>query len=62
MSKLNGEHLLRTTSQDELTERQVHNLYRAKHHIPFPEEIKNIRLQYGLSAAKMSEVLGFRGQ
>ncbi|MEM7370654.1 MAG: type II toxin-antitoxin system antitoxin SocA domain-containing protein [Bacteroidota bacterium] len=48
-----------TTAQDELTERQVHNLYRSKHHIPFPEEIKTIRLQYGLSAAKMSEVLDF---
>ena len=48
-----------TTKQDELTERQVHNLYRAKHHIPFPEEIKAIRLKYGLSAAKMSEVLDF---
>lgn len=48
-----------TTAQDELAERQVYNLYRAKHHIPFPEEIRSIRLKYGLSAAKMSEVLDF---
>ncbi len=49
------------TSQelDELNLSQVYNQYRAKHHIPFPEEIKQIRLQYGLSASKMSEVLDF---
>lgn len=46
-----------TTEQDELLLRQVHNLYRTKHHIPFPEEIKAIREKYGLSAAKMAEIL-----
>ena len=42
---------------DELNTQQVHNQYRAKHHIPFPTEIGDIRKQYGLSASKMSEVL-----
>ena len=46
-----------TTVLDELNVQQAHNLYRDKHHIPFPEEIKAIRTQYGLSASKMSELL-----
>ena len=37
---------------------QVHNQYREKYHIPFPDEIADIRNTYGLSASKMSEVLG----
>lgn len=44
---------------DELNMNQVYNQYRDKHHIPFPGEIKKIREKYGLSAAKMSEILGF---
>ncbi|MCI4669865.1 MAG: DUF4065 domain-containing protein [Bacteroidia bacterium] len=42
---------------DELNTQQVYNQYRERHHIPFPDEIRQIRLKYGLSAAKMSEVL-----
>ena len=38
---------------------QVYNQYRSKHRIPFPEEIKKTREQYGLPANKMAEVLGF---
>jgi putative zinc finger/helix-turn-helix YgiT family protein len=38
---------------------QVYNQYRKKYNLPFPEEITSLREQYGLSAAKMSEVLGF---
>jgi len=52
----NGEEYT-TTEQDELLMRQVHNLYRTRHHIPFPEEIKAIRDKYGLSALKMAEIL-----
>jgi putative zinc finger/helix-turn-helix YgiT family protein len=48
-----------TTEIDELNLIQIHNQYRAKHHIPFPEEIIAIRDKYKLSAARMSEVLGF---
>ena len=49
-----------TTSElDEANLAQVYNQYRAKYGIPFPEEIKRIRQHYGLSATKMSEILGF---
>lgn len=37
---------------------QVHNLYREKNGIPFPEEIKNIREKYEVSAKKMADILG----
>jgi len=46
-----------TTKLDQLNLLQIHNQYRARHHVPFPVEIKQIREQYGLSAAKMSQVL-----
>lgn len=48
-----------TTTLDEVNMNQVYNQYRDKFHIPFPEEIVSIRERYGLSAAKMSEILGF---
>ncbi len=48
-----------TIELDELNQVQVHNQYRSKYGIPFVDEIKLIREQYGLSALKMSEVLGF---
>ena len=38
---------------------QLYNQYREKHNIMFPVEIKELREKYGLSAAKMSDVLGF---
>ncbi|MFM8913839.1 MAG: type II toxin-antitoxin system antitoxin SocA domain-containing protein, partial [Flammeovirgaceae bacterium] len=38
---------------------QVYNQFRKMHNLPFPEEIISLREQYGLSASKMSEVLGF---
>ncbi len=38
---------------------QVYDQYRVKNNIPFAEEIRNIRKQYGLSGTKMSLVLGF---
>lgn len=47
-----------TTEIDTLNLNQVYNKYREKYGIPFTDEIKNIRDKYGLSAAKMSEVLG----
>ena len=47
-----------TTESDTVTLLQAHNQYREKHHIPFPEEIMEIRDNYELSAKKMSEVLG----
>ncbi|MCE7057356.1 DUF4065 domain-containing protein [Algoriphagus sp. AGSA1] len=48
-----------STPLDELNLSLVYNSYRAKHHIPSPEEIKETREKYGLSAAKMGEILGF---
>ncbi|PKP21112.1 MAG: DNA-binding protein [Bacteroidetes bacterium HGW-Bacteroidetes-21] len=48
-----------TTSLDEVNMNQVYNQYRGKFNIPFPDEIIKIREKYGLSAAKMSEILGF---
>ncbi len=48
-----------TTELDELNIFQVYNQYREKHSIPFPEEIKAVREKYGVSATKMSEILGF---
>ncbi len=48
-----------TTELDEVNIGQVYNQYRVKYGIPFPDEIKGIRELYGLSAAKMSEILGF---
>lgn len=37
---------------------QVIDQYREKHNIPFPEQIRAIRESFGLSAAKISEILG----
>ncbi len=48
-----------TTELDEVNIGQIYNQYRVKYGIPFPDEIKGIRELYGLSAAKMSEILGF---
>lgn len=47
-----------TTEIDEVNISQVYNQYRERHGFPFPEEILALRLRYGLSAAKMSYVLG----
>ena len=47
-----------TTEADTISLIQVHNQYRKKNNIPFPEEIAAIREKYSLSASKMSEVLG----
>lgn len=48
-----------TDELDEINLAQVHNQYRSIHHLPFPDEIVGLRKKYGLSAAKMSEILGF---
>ena len=44
---------------DEINTQQLYNQYRDKHKLPFPEDIRHIRETYGLSAVKMSEILGF---
>lgn len=48
-----------TTEIDTINLSQVYNQYRIKYGIPFPDEIKQIRQMYELSASKMSEILGF---
>lgn len=48
-----------TTALDEVNMNQVFNQYRDKFKIPFPDEIIRIREKFGVSAAKMSEILGF---
>lgn len=48
----NDEHL------DKINQMLASNAYRVKHRIPFPEELKSIRHQYGLSANAMSLILG----
>ncbi|HLS31303.1 MAG TPA: hypothetical protein VK021_10635 [Flavobacteriaceae bacterium] len=55
------EELFTTTHLDELNMLQVYNQYRERHKIPFPKEIGDIREKYGVSAKKMSEILGFGG-
>ncbi|OKL42074.1 type II toxin-antitoxin system antitoxin SocA domain-containing protein [Pontibacter flavimaris] len=44
---------------DSINLNQVYNQYRERYGIPFPDEIKEIREQYGVSASKMSLILGF---
>lgn len=48
-----------TTEMDEINLNQLYHQYRAKFHLPFPEEIAAIREKYALPANKMAEVLGF---
>lgn len=48
-----------TDDLDEINIKFVHNEYRLKYGIPFPDEIKAIRNRYGLSASKMAVILGF---
>ena len=48
-----------TTSElDALNLNQVYNQYRDKYGLPFPDQIREIRSKYGVSALKMSEILG----
>jgi uncharacterized phage-associated protein/DNA-binding transcriptional regulator YiaG len=44
---------------DTINMTQVHNQYREKYGIPFPDQIRAIREKYKISANKMSEILGF---
>jgi len=44
---------------DNLNVIQAYNQYRTRYNLAFPDEIKGIREQYGVSATKMAEILGF---
>jgi putative zinc finger/helix-turn-helix YgiT family protein len=48
-----------TTEQDEAFLEEVQRLYRERNFVPSPDEVKATRQQYGLSAARMSALLGF---
>ncbi|MCH5224189.1 MAG: type II toxin-antitoxin system MqsA family antitoxin [Muribaculaceae bacterium] len=48
-----------TEEQDEEAVDLIYDAYRKKHGIPSPSEIKSLREKYGLSASKMSLILGF---
>lgn len=48
-----------TNEIDTLNLALLHNAYREKHNIPFPNDILEIREKYGASQTKMSEILGF---
>lgn len=48
-----------TEVMDEANIAQVWNQYRVAHSIPFVDEIVSLRRRYGLSASKMSVILGF---
>jgi len=48
-----------TTEQDELLFNELYSQYRVNHGIPFPEEIKAIRLHYGLNYQQITKILGF---
>lgn len=48
-----------TTQMDIVNTAQIYNGYRSRHGIPFPDEIKDLRNRYELSASKMSKILGF---
>ena len=48
-----------TNEIDNLDVYQIYNQYREKYSIPFPEQLTSIREKYNLSAAKMSEIIGF---
>ena len=45
--------------QDELWTNELYGQYRVRHGIPFPDEIKKIRQDYGLNYGQMSKILGF---
>lgn len=48
-----------TTAQDELLFNELYSQYRVNHGIPFPEEIRDIRLRYGLNYQQITKILGF---
>jgi len=48
-----------TDELDDLNTSQVYNQYRQKHQIMFPEQIRQLRERYQLSAARMSLLLNF---
>lgn len=47
-----------TAETGDATVLQIYNAYRVRHGLPFPDELAALRYRLGLSAAKMSAILG----
>lgn len=45
--------------QDDLWTNEVYGQWRAKHGVPFPDEIRATRLRYGMNYVQISKILGF---
>lgn len=48
-----------TEEQDEQLCNELYNQYRIKYGIPFPDEIRQIRENYGLSYSQITKIIGF---
>ena len=56
---IDSEEQFTSTQLDEINMLQVYNKYREAHKLPYPEQIKELRDKYHISALKMSDILGF---
>jgi putative zinc finger/helix-turn-helix YgiT family protein len=56
---MDSEEQFTSTELDEINMLQVYNKYREAHKLPYPEQIKELRDRYKISAIKMSDILGF---
>lgn len=48
-----------TTESDALSLSQIHDQYRKAHGIPTVQEIRDLRKEFGISAERLSKILGF---
>lgn len=48
-----------TTESDALSLSQIHDQYRKSHGIPTVQEIRDLRKEFGISAERLSKILGF---
>ena len=48
-----------TTESDALSLSQIHDQYRKSHVIPTVQEIRDLRKEFGISAERLSKILGF---
>ncbi|MGF7079597.1 type II toxin-antitoxin system antitoxin SocA domain-containing protein [Mucilaginibacter sp. UYCu711] len=56
---IESEEQFTSTELDEINMLQVYNKYREAHKLPYPEQIKELRDRYKISAIKMADILGF---
>ena len=48
-----------TTEIDKVNTAQVYNQYREKYSVPFPEQLTEIKIKYGLNSTNFAKLLGF---